>query len=90
MSPLIHPQTKEIQWHQLLKLLEPIAKEERQLLIQDNNAFRKLPNKFYQNASSAGEPKPKTSKSHGTKWTSQNGMTRKKPCKKALKHKNES
>jgi len=40
---LIHPTTQTIQWQQVLQLLEPIAKTERELLLQENTAFRKLP-----------------------------------------------
>ena len=40
---LIHPTTQTIQWQQVLQLLQPIAKTERELLLQENTAFRKLP-----------------------------------------------
>lgn len=40
---LIHPTTQTIQWEHLLQLLQPIAKNERELLLQENVAFRKLP-----------------------------------------------
>lgn len=40
---LIEPITQQIQWEQLFKLLQPIAKSERELLVQDNHAFRKMP-----------------------------------------------
>jgi 5'-3' exonuclease len=44
---LIHPTTLEIQWHDLHKLLKPIAKQERELLIQENTAFSKMPYPVY-------------------------------------------
>jgi 5'-3' exonuclease len=44
---LIHPTTLEIQWHDLHKLLKPIAKQERELLIQENAAFSKMPYPVY-------------------------------------------
>ena len=40
---IIDPTTQKINWEQLLQLLQPIAKEERELLVQDNHAFRKMP-----------------------------------------------
>ena len=40
---LIEPMTQQIQWNQLHQLLQPIAKSERELLLQDNVAFRKMP-----------------------------------------------
>jgi 5'-3' exonuclease len=40
---LIEPTTQQIQWEQLFQLLEPIAKSERELLVQENHAFRKMP-----------------------------------------------
>ena len=44
---LIHPTTLEIQWDQLQKLLKPIAKQERELLIQENTAFLRNPRPVY-------------------------------------------
>jgi len=40
---LIEPTTQQIQWEQLYQLLKPIAKTERELLVQENHAFRKMP-----------------------------------------------
>jgi 5'-3' exonuclease len=40
---LIEPTTQQIQWEQLFQLLQPIAKTERELLVQENHAFRKMP-----------------------------------------------
>lgn len=44
---LVDPKTLEIQWPQLHKLLKPIAKQERELLIQENAAFSKMPYPVY-------------------------------------------
>ena len=44
---LVDPKTLEIQWHDLHKLLKPIAKQERELLIQENAAFSKMPYPVY-------------------------------------------
>ena len=44
---LIDHKTLEIQWHDLHKLLKPIAKQERELLIQENAAFSKMPYPVY-------------------------------------------
>jgi 5'-3' exonuclease len=44
---LIHPITKQIQWNEFHKLLIPIAKEERELLIQENTAYQKQPHPKY-------------------------------------------
>ena len=44
---LINPITLDIQWNDLHKLLKPIAKQERELLIQENAAFSKMPYPVY-------------------------------------------
>lgn len=44
---LVDPKTLEIQWHDLHKLLKPIAKQERELLVQENAAFSKMPYPVY-------------------------------------------
>jgi hypothetical protein len=43
---LINPATQEIQWKQLCKLLAPIANEERELLVRENQSYRKMPKPF--------------------------------------------
>jgi 5'-3' exonuclease len=48
---LIEPTTQQIQWKQLHQLLQPIAKSERELLIQENHSFRKMPKPAFPNLS---------------------------------------